>query len=348
MFRPDFIQRRTLRVTCALAAALLAGLAPAETRAQATDPTPRQAAPPAAAATASPPAATSQQGSEAVASRVGKLEGQIADLQVMIGTLESLLREKPGATLQHETPPSAAAEGNLGPRVDALETQIGALANQLERIGRQLASIETRLTDAPHSLTPPHAEPEDVPPGFRQGLAPISPWETASPEPKLDTPRARWYGPPPGAGSTEAGTSAGAGAQERTAALPAGDAATLYRQAYGDLLQQDYPASEAAFRQFLALYPNDKLAGNAQYWLGETHFARGDYRSAADAYLKGYKTHQKSDKAPDTLLKLGMSLAALGQKHEACSTFGELDAKYPKAPEALRDQARAERAKAGC
>ncbi len=326
MLRSGSTQRRVLRLTCALAAVLLGGLSPAQ--AQGTD-----AAAPAVAAAASPAPATPQQGSDSVASRVGRLEGQIADLQVMIGTLELLLREKPGATLQHETPSSPAADGNLGPRVDALETQIGALANQLERIGRQLASIEARLADAPQTSTPPQDEPDHVPPGFRQGLAPISPWETASSEPEQENPRARWYGPPPGAGSSEGGPSSGAGAQERTAALPAGDAGSLYRQAYGDL-QQDYRAAEAAFRQFLALYPNDTLAGNAQYWLGETHFARGDYKGAADAYLKGYKAYQKSEKAPDTLLKLGMSLAALGQKQEACSTFGELDAKYPKAPEA--------------
>ena len=344
MIRSGSIQRKTLRVTYALAvAALLAGLAPAETRAQATSPAPGQAAP-AAAAAASPAPATPQQGSDSVASRVGKLEGQISDLQVMIGTLESLLREKPGATLQHEAHPSPAADSNLGPRVDALETQIRALATQLEQIGRQLASIEARLgADPPHSSTP-EDEPDDVPPGFRQGLAPISPRETTSSAPEHANSRARWYGPPPGAGSTGAPT----GSRERTAALPGNNAEALYRQAYGDLLQQDYPAAEAAFRQFLALYPNDKLAGNAQYWLGEMHYARGDYKGAADAYLKGYKTYQKSDKAPDTLLKLGMSLAALGQKQEACSTFGELDAKYPKAPEAVRDEAKSERARAGC
>jgi tol-pal system protein YbgF len=335
-----FIRRKTLRATCALmAAALLAELSPAQ--AQGTDPTPGQAAP---AGAAPPASAMPQQGDGSVASRVGRLEGQIADLQIMIGTLESLLREKPGATLQHEAPPGPGADSNLAPRVDALETQIGALTNQLERIGRQLASIEARRAETPQSLTPPQNEPDGAPSGFRQGLAPISPWETASSEPEQDNPRARWYGPPPGASATEAP----AGPQERTAALPGGDAASLYRQAYGDLLQQDYPAAEAAFRQFLALYPSDKLAGNAQYWLGETHYARGDYKSAADAYLKGYKTYQKSEKASDTLLKLGMSLAALGQKQEACSTFGELDAKYPKAPAAVRDQAKNERAKAGC
>jgi TolA-binding protein len=274
VLRSGSTQRRVLRLTCALAAVLLGGLSPAQARTDAAAPT--------VAAAASPPPATPQQGSDSVASRVGRLEGQIADLQVMIGTLESLLREKPGATLQHETPSSPAADGNLGPRVDALETQIGALANQ------QLASIEARLADAPQTSTSPQDEPDHVPAGFRQGLAPISPWETASSEPEQENPRARWYGPPPGAGSSEGGPSSGAGAQESTAALPAGDAGSLYRQAYGDL-QQDYRATEAACRQFLALYPNDTLAGNAQYWLGET-----------------------------------------------------------KAPEAVRDQAKSERGKAGC
>jgi tol-pal system protein YbgF len=130
--------------------------------------------------------------------------------------------------------------------------------------------------------------------------------------------------------------------------LPPSEATALYQEAYGALLGENYAAAEAAFRQFLARYPNDKLAANAQYWLGETYFARGDYKGAAHAYLKGYKNHASNDKAPDALLKLAMSLAALGQKQEACSTFGELDAKYPKAPEAVREQAKAERARAGC
>ena len=48
---------------------------------------------------------------------------------------------------------------------------------------------------------------------------------------------------------------------------------------------------------------------------------RGQYKNAADAFLKGYKKYKSGDKAPDTLLKLGMSLAELGQKDAACSTL---------------------------
>ncbi|HCL62640.1 MAG TPA: tol-pal system protein YbgF, partial [Rhizobiales bacterium] len=147
---------------------------------------------------------------------------------------------------------------------------------------------------------------------------------------------------PPSAGSA-AGDN-----QSLTAALPSSDAQALYEQGYGAVLQRDYAGAEAAFRQLLASYPDDALAGNAQYWIGETYYMRGDYKNAADAFLKGYKKHKSGDKAPDTLLRLAMSLAALGQKDAACSTFGELKAKFPTAPDQIRDEAKSERKKAGC
>ena len=57
-----------------------------------------------------------------------------------------------------------------------------------------------------------------------------------------------------------------------------------------------------------------KLAGNAQYWLGETHYVRRDYKAAATAFLNGYTTFENSPKAPDSLLKLGMTLVVMGEK----------------------------------
>jgi TolA-binding protein len=61
-----------------------------------------------------------------------------------------------------------------------------------------------------------------------------------------------------------------------------------------------------------------------------------------------YRAYSSSDKAPDTLLKLGMSLVALGQKDWACSTFSELAKKFPDAPEDIRAQAKGESRKVSC
>jgi len=136
--------------------------------------------------------------------------------------------------------------------------------------------------------------------------------------------------------------------QSLMAALPGTNATSLYNQGYGDLLRRDYAAAETAFGQLVHAYPGDPLAGKAQYWLGETYYVRGQYKEAADAFLKGYKQYKSGEKAPDSLLKLAMSLAALGQKQAACSAFGELGTKFPTADERLRDQAKSERRRTGC
>jgi tol-pal system protein YbgF len=122
----------------------------------------------------------------------------------------------------------------------------------------------------------------------------------------------------------------------------------LYEQAYGYLLQKEYGQAEAGFDDFLRQYPSHQLAGNAQYWLGETFYVRGQYRAAAGAFLKGYQNHASGPKAPESLLKLAMSLQRLGQKDAACSSFNELQTKFPSPPAHVKTIAQAERRRSGC
>lgn len=129
---------------------------------------------------------------------------------------------------------------------------------------------------------------------------------------------------------------------------PSGDARTDYERAYGSILSGDYDTAEAGFRQFLSAYPNDELAPDAQYWLGESLFVRAQYRDAANEFLAGYKAYPKSGKAPDALLKLGLSLAGLGERDAACSTFAAVLKQYPDASNALRQRIKVEQSSAGC
>ena len=129
---------------------------------------------------------------------------------------------------------------------------------------------------------------------------------------------------------------------------PAGDAPTLYQQGYGALLQKDYAGAEAAFSQLVDAYPSDPLAANAQYWLGESYYVRGQYEPAAQAFLQGYQGYPKGAKAPDSLLKLGMSLSAMKKNPEACAALGQLGKDFPSAPPHVKDAATRERGKIGC
>jgi tol-pal system protein YbgF len=90
------------------------------------------------------------------------------------------------------------------------------------------------------------------------------------------------------------------------------------------------------------------MVGDSQYWLGESLFQRQQYRDAAEAFLAVTTKYDKSSKAPDALLRLGQSLAALKQKEAACASFGEVGRKYPRASAAVRAAVDREQKKEKC
>ena len=304
---------------------------------------------PAPAPAAAPKAAASPARDNAPASdgvlrqRIEQLEEQLVDMQVVIGTLESLAR---GAT----APAPAIGAADAG-RLDSIETQIRALAAQLEHVQEQVRALGARSGELPPAGAQASSDPGPAPRPGRPQIDAAPPQSertgfgsvTISPDnpPKDEIDRILNPSPQPGAQVAAAPAPASPGEAEM-------NPKQLYETAYGYLLQRDYGAAEAAFDEFLRRHPNDPLAGNAQYWLGESLYVRGQYRAAAGAFLKGYQAYGKSAKAPESLLKLAMSLQRLGQKDAACSSFGELATKFPNAPAHVKSTGQTERQRAGC
>lgn len=112
-----------------------------------------------------------------------------------------------------------------------------------------------------------------------------------------------------------------------------------YNRALAQLRDGQYEEAEAGFKKFLATNSKDPLAGSAYYWLGETYFADKTYDKSAVQYLKSYKEFPKGKKAPDSLLKLSLSLEKLKKKKEACATLGKLDEAYPNAANTIKQKA---------
>jgi tol-pal system protein YbgF len=121
-----------------------------------------------------------------------------------------------------------------------------------------------------------------------------------------------------------------------------------YDLAYGYVLRKDYALAEQAFRTFLTKNPSDRLASDARYWLGETLFQRQRYQDAADSFLIVVRNYEHSGKAPDALLRLGQSLAAIGQKEMACASLGEVERKYPRASASVKRGVAQEQKRARC
>jgi tol-pal system protein YbgF len=130
--------------------------------------------------------------------------------------------------------------------------------------------------------------------------------------------------------------------------LPAGTPEEQYAFAYGLLQQFRIPEAEQAFAEFVLVNPGHALTGNAQYWLGETFYARGMFQEAALTFFQGYQEDSTGPKAADNLLKLGMSLARMDQITEACATFGELAVQFPDANQPVVEQAADERSRFSC
>lgn len=130
--------------------------------------------------------------------------------------------------------------------------------------------------------------------------------------------------------------------------LPEGTAAEQYDYSFSLLRRRDFEGAELAFTAFLKAHPENELAGNAQYWLGETYYVRKDYPRAAAAFLKGFQQYGDGNKGPDSLLKLGMSLASMGQTQQACSAFEELLSRYADAPQSIQTQTATQRERLGC
>lgn len=290
-----------------------------------------------AAPAAKPKAQPAASGEGGLKARVDSLEEQLVDMQVLVGTLESLARQGGGAGAA--AAPRAGGGTDAG-RVEALESQVRALTTQVQALSDQVRSM---------GGTPRRSEAVPAPiPGETFGTTSVQPGDSIGSLIEGDT-----VGAPgtPGTYGADEGT-AGAPPPVTTAALPPPgeleNPKQLYETAYGYLLQRDYGAAQAAFDDFLKKFPSDSLAGNAQYWLGESFFVRGQYKSAASAFLKGYQTYARSQKAPDSLLKLAMSLDRLGQKDAACASYSELNTKFPNAPQNVKARAQSERQRVGC
>jgi len=177
----------------------------------------------------------------------------------------------------------------------------------------------------PGTLVPP--PPPDAPTTREGTLTPPGP-----PQPPPDPANAAAGGFRPPSGTT----------------LPARSSSDQYNIAFGLLKQADYPAAEEALKSFIGQHPNDPLAGSAQYWLGETYYARGRYAEAAGAFAEGYKRYPKGTKAPDNLLKLGMSLGRDNQKHNACLALAQLDHDFPNPGSAIKERSVTEKKRLGC
>ena len=136
--------------------------------------------------------------------------------------------------------------------------------------------------------------------------------------------------------------------EKKESLLPDKPAGEQYEFAVSFMKIGDYETAEFALREFIDKNKDHDLAGNAQYWYGETFRIRQLYSDAATAYLDGYQNYPKSKKAPDNLLKLGITMVQIGEKDQGCKMISGLKKEYPKASKSVLQKAQYEQKKLKC
>jgi tol-pal system protein YbgF len=297
--------------------------------------------------------------------RIDRLERDIRtlNLQLARGGKAPLAAPRVGGA---EEPAGAAALARIDARLGALDEELRALTGLTETLSHRIDQADNRLNKLvgdvdyrlgaleraaaaaqaarPAAPGPPlvSAAPstpavEMAPPDSGQGFA--TPPRSLGTIPQSDLGR---VGVPPAAPTPPPAPAAA------IPVLPEGTPKEQYDFAVRLLFEQKYDQAETVLQAFLGAHPNDPLASNAQYWLGETYYVRQDYATAANVFAEGYKKYKDGAKAADSLLKLAMSLASSEKREAACFTLAELDKVFPDAQRHIKDQAVRQRQRNDC
>jgi tol-pal system protein YbgF len=299
---------------------------------------------------------------QSLSDRVARLQRELQDLQRAVYRGESVPAPS-GLDSSEEMSGTQAARLSL--RISQIETALQTLTNQVEeagfaidringRLDNLVADVDRRLQALEGGRPVAGGAPGGAPGGALTSGSVAASGAGASSEPgtlgtisqsDYDSFQATRATPPESVTSATGTTStvpAGGGG------LPDGTPEEQYQYAFGLLRQANYGEAEVALKSFIDRHPESQLSGNALYWLGETYYVRGDYQTAAITFAEAYKSYPDGAKAPDNLLKLGLSLASLDAVNDACGTFSELEKRYPNASPSIVRRAKLEKQKLGC
>lgn len=241
------------------------------------------------------------------------------------------------------------ALADLLTRIQRLQQDVQKLRGDLEVQGNDINGIKQRQRDLYLDIDRRLQQLETA-----AANAKAAPMTSQPPQAALPVPGVT---PAPGAGASmpamnSAMAPAAVPAPAMAAAMPAVPAANpdqeqaAYQKAFNLLKDGHYDDAIAAFHDMLSTYPGGKLADNAQYWIGEAHFAARRFREAATEFGKVINNYPQSPKVPDAMLKLGFSYYELADWTKARDTLEQLKGRYPQSTAAQLADRRLQKMKA--
>lgn len=255
---------------------------------------------------------------------------------------------------------------DLTTRIDALESQLASLTGQSEQNAFKLRELEKQFTAfkaeaaareaADVTATPASIAPAPAKPMVTTTAAVATPKPAATvTKPVVLTPASTTKPaatkPAAVAAATPAKPSAARLALVKAVEIPASGNETEDAYNYGFRLWSAklYPEAQAQLKKVVERWPRHNRASYAQNLLGRAYLDEGKPSLATVAFYNNYKDRPQGERAPHSLMYMGVSLDKLGRKADACKAFKELDDVYGATmPGDVKSDAAAAKTKAGC
>lgn len=287
-----------------------------------------------------------------VQSRMNRLENEIETLSRAVYKGEDI----PAGALS--SPGADAARAQMETRINQLETQLREMTGQIEQQAYEIRMMKEQAEAGKAASAPMNqmGRPFGTTPltGSVYGDVPVTDAEPPQPvaggmqQIQSQTSNGSLTGAAPY--TTQAGQLGTLSKGQNGAYTPpsSNDPAAVYEAAFALVKDGSYDQASLGLQDFLTRFPDHTLAPNARYWLGETYYVRKDYPQAAQVFAEAYKQAPKGPKGPDNLLKLGLSLAGMGNTKDACIALNQLQTQYGGTANPVIDRAGKEMKTIGC
>ncbi|MBX6358618.1 tetratricopeptide repeat protein [Pseudacidobacterium ailaaui] len=251
---------------------------------------------------------------------------EIIQLQTQVQTLQDMLQrlqqtsDSRLAVMQHLIEQTADSVNRMSQTMNGIQQQlqtqsenavsgqqvsgqIQSLNDSVDELKSRIARLDKTLQDIQSQLQNINAQP-----------APTNPGQQPSPGPD------------------------GAAAMQQAPQAPPLD--QLYQGGIRDYNSAKYDVAAGEFQDVLKYYPQDNLAGNAQFYLGEIAYRQGDYKSAIKNYDAVLEQFPGNAKAPAAQLRKAEAELALNQREAGIRDMRSLIQRYPQTPEAAQARSR--------
>ncbi len=253
-----------------------------------------------------------------------QLRTQVQTLQDTLNQMQQSNAEKMGI-LQHLVEQTADTVNKMSANMDSLaqtvKTQNDATAAKVEGVSGQVQALNDSVDELKARVATLNKAMQEL----------QSQSQTMAAQQPAQPGAAPAGGQQPPMGQPAAGQPAA------PQAPPVGD---LYQSALRDYNSARYDVAGSEFGDVLRYYPQDDLAGNAQFYLGEIAYRQGNYPAAIKAYDATVEQYSGNPKIPAAQLRKGEALIALNQKDAGVRELRSLIQRYPQTPEAQQARSR--------